>query len=153
MDIMEYETNSSEETFELGKELGMEAVPGEVVTLSGALGMGKTVFAKGFAAGLGIRTPVSSPTFTIMNQYNEGRLPMYHFDVYRVETEDEMYDVGYREYFYGQGVCLIEWPEKIKSLLPDNYIKVEFHRSLSENFDYRRIVVEKVGGGVDVSDR
>jgi len=154
MIVTEYETNSPEETFELAKKLGENAKAGQVITLSGSLGMGKTVFAKGFAAGLGIHTYVSSPTFTIMNAYEEGRLPLYHFDVYRVETVEEMYDVGYEEFFYGEGVCIIEWPEKIKSILPENRLDVQFSRSLSKDFDYRKIKIIKEGyDSDDISNR
>ncbi|SEQ02860.1 tRNA threonylcarbamoyladenosine biosynthesis protein TsaE [Lachnospiraceae bacterium RM5] len=151
--MKEYTTNSPEETFELAKQLAEKAVPGSIITLSGSLGVGKTVFAKGYAAGLGIKTSVSSPTFTIMNVYDEGRIPLYHFDVYRVETEEEMYNVGYEEYFYGNGVCLIEWPEKIKSLLPESYLKIHISRALDKDYDYRKITVEKEGYGIDLSDR
>ena len=114
-----------EETFAIGKTLAEQAVPGSVYCLNGDLGTGKTVFTQGFAAGLGISGPVNSPTFTILQVYEDGRLPLYHFDVYRIEDPEEMYEIGYEEYFYSGAICLIEWPSKVEELLPEKYIKVE----------------------------
>ena len=121
---MKTETWSPEETFQLGKRLGEQAQPGQIYTLSGDLGVGKTVFTKGVAAGLGIREPVSSPTFTIVQEYYDGRLPLYHFDVYRIEDPEEMEEIGYDDYFFGDGVCLIEWADRIRELLPEHLIRV-----------------------------
>ena len=104
-----YETYSPEETHALGKRLGAEAKPGDVYTLVGDLGVGKTVFTQGIAEGLGITEPVSSPTFTIVQVYEEGRMPFYHFDVYRIGDIEEMDEIGYEDYFYGDGLCMIEW--------------------------------------------
>ena len=120
----------------------MQAKPGEVYCLSGDLGVGKTVFTKGFAAGLGITEPVSSPTFTIVQIYEEGRLPLYHFDVYRIEDIEEMEEIGYEDCFYGEGVCLIEWAELIKEILPENCKKIRIEKALEKGYDYRKIVVE-----------
>lgn len=140
---MRIETSSPEETFELGKRLGEEAKPGELYCLNGELGVGKTVFTQGFAQGLGIREPVNSPTFTIVQQYEEGRIPLYHFDVYRIGDISEMDEIGYEDCFYGEGVCLIEWSEKIKELLPEHVIKITIEKDLEKGFDYRKITVEE----------
>ena len=136
------ETNSEKETFELGMEFGAAAAPGDVYTLEGDLGVGKTVFTKGFAKGLGIEEPISSPTFTILQEYEEGRLPFYHFDVYRIGDVEEMEEIGYEDYFYGQGVCLIEWANLIEEILPKNIRKITIEKDLEKGFDYRRITIE-----------
>lgn len=134
-----YETTAPEETFELGKKLGRMAKPGMVICLNGDLGTGKTVFTQGFAAGLGITEPVNSPTFTIVQVYEEGRLPLYHFDVYRIGDPEEMEEIGYEDYFYGEGVSLIEWSELIEELIPEEAAGVWIEKDLSRGFDYRRI--------------
>lgn len=141
-EIKQLESFSEKETFRIAKELAMQAKPGEVYCLSGDLGVGKTVFTKGFAAGLGITEPVSSPTFTIVQIYEEGRLPLYHFDVYRIEDIEEMEEIGYEDCFYGEGVCLIEWAELIKEILPENCKKIRIEKALEKGYDYRKIVVE-----------
>ncbi len=138
---MVYETNSPEETFSLGKKMGNEADPGTVITLDGDLGAGKTLFTKGFAAGLGITEPVSSPTFTILQEYEGGRLPLYHFDVYRIGDPAEMDEVGFDDYIYGDGVCIIEWSELIAQLIPDDAIRIIIERDPTRGDDYRRIEV------------
>ena len=135
------ETNSERETYELGLAMGREARPGEVYTLIGDLGVGKTVFTKGLAAGLGIKEPVSSPTFTILQEYEEGRLPFYHFDVYRIGDVEEMEEIGYEDYIYGEGVCLIEWADLIREILPEHYTEVKIEKDLKKGFDYRRISI------------
>ena len=135
------ETNSERETYELGLAMGREARPGEVYTLIGDLGVGKTVFTKGLAAGLGIKEPVSSPTFTILQEYEEGRLPFYHFDVYRIGDIEEMDEIGYEDYFYGDGVCLIEWADLIREILPEHYKEIRIEKDLDKGFDYRRISI------------
>ncbi len=135
------ETNSERETFELGKELGEAAKSGEIYCLDGDLGAGKTVFAKGFAAGLGIDEPVTSPTFTIVKEYVGGRLPLYHFDVYRIADPDEMYAIGYEDYFYGEGVCLVEWSELIEELIPESAVHINITRELDKGIDYRRVEI------------
>ena len=136
------ETRSPEETFALGERLGKMAKPGQIYTLSGDLGVGKTVLTQGVAAGLGITQPVSSPTFTIIQIYEEGRLPFYHFDVYRIGDIEEMEEIGYDDYFFGNGICLIEWAELIEELLPEGCISITIEKEPEQGFDYRRITIE-----------
>lgn len=135
------ETNSAEETFALGKKIGEQAFPGQIYTLVGDLGVGKTVFTQGIAAGLGIEEPISSPTFTIIQEYDTGRLPFYHFDVYRIGDIEEMEEIGYDDYFFGEGVTMIEWANLIEELLPDSIIEVTIEKDLDQGFDYRRITI------------
>lgn len=137
---MKFESFSAEETYALGKKLGEEAKPGAVYCLSGDLGVGKTVFTKGFAVGLGITDTVNSPTFTIVQEY-KGRLPFYHFDVYRIEEPEEMEEIGYEDYFYGDGACMIEWAELIEELIPADAVKVCISKDLQKGTDYRLITV------------
>ena len=137
------ETYSAQETFALGQRIGREALPGQVYTLIGDLGVGKTVFTQGFASGLGITEPVNSPTFTIVQQYEEGRLPLYHFDVYRIGDVEEMDEIGYEDCFYGEGVCLIEWSTLIQEILPEDAIHITIEKDLEKGFDYRRIQMER----------
>ena len=141
------ETNGAEETFALGKKLGEQAGAGAVFTLNGDLGVGKTVFAQGFAEGLGITEAVNSPTFTILQVYEEGRLPLYHFDVYRIEDPEEMYEVGFDDYLYGQGVCLIEWAEQVAELLPRERTDITIEKDLGKDFSYRKITIRTTEGG------
>ena len=141
---MRIESNSAEDTFALGKQCGQKAAAGLVYCLYGDLGVGKTVFTQGFAAGLGIKGPVSSPTFTILQVYDEGRLPFYHFDVYRISDPEEMYEIGFEEYIEGEGVCFIEWANLIEELLPEQYTEIHIDKDLSKGFDYRLITVEEV---------
>lgn len=136
-----YETENGDETAALGERLGQEAKPGDIYTLSGDLGVGKTVFAGGFAKGLGITEPVTSPTFTILQIYEEGRMPLYHFDVYRIGDVEEMEEIGYEDCFFGSGVCLIEWAELIEELLPQKHAEIMIEKDLKRGFDYRRITV------------
>ena len=138
---MIYETMSPKETFELGRKIGLEAKAGEIICLDGDLGVGKTVFTQGFAKGLGIDEAVNSPTFTIIQEYDEGRLQLYHFDVYRIGNPEEMYEIGYEDYFYGQGVCLIEWAKLIEELIPDEAKIVLIEKNLENGLDYRKITV------------
>ena len=142
---MVIETRKPEETYELGRKMGGEAGPGQIVCLSGDLGVGKTVFTQGFAAGLGIEGPVNSPTFTILQQYEDGRLPLYHFDVYRIGDVSEMDEIGYEDCFFGYVVCLIEWPGLIEEILPEKVTWVTIEKDLEKGFDYRRISVEDRG--------
>lgn len=137
------ETRSPEETFALGEKIGRQARKGQVYTLTGDLGTGKTVFTQGVAAGLGIRESVNSPTFTIVQVYEEGRLPFYHFDVYRIGDIEEMEEIGYDDYFFGEGICLIEWAELIEEILPENRIFITIQKDLEKGFDYRRIIIEE----------
>ena len=138
-----YETYSPEETHALGKRLGEEAKPGDVYTLVGDLGVGKTVFTQGIAEGLGITEPVSSPTFTIVQVYEEGRMPFYHFDVYRIGDIEEMDEIGYEDYFYGDGLCMIEWANLIEEILPERRSEVTIEKDLEMGFDYRRITIRE----------
>lgn len=138
---MEYDSLSEKDTYEMGFRLGKEAKKGEIYCLSGDLGTGKTVFTKGFAKGLGIEEPVSSPTFTIVQEYKEGRLPLYHFDVYRIADIEEMEEIGYEDYFYGDGVCFIEWAELIKELLPNSIRNICITKDLEKGLDYRMISI------------
>ena len=138
------ETYSAEETFELGRQIGLQAKAGEVYTLTGDLGVGKTVLTQGVAAGLSIEEPVNSPTFTIVQIYEEGRLPFYHFDVYRIGDVEEMDEIGYEDYFYGDGICLIEWANLIEEILPSTYRQITIEKDLSKGFDYRRITIEEL---------
>ena len=137
------ETFSESETLEIGKKMGEQAVKGMIICLNGDLGVGKTVFTKGFACGLGIDEPVNSPTFTIVQEYVEGRLPLYHFDVYRIGDISEMDEIGYEDYFFGDGVCFIEWAGIIKQILPENIINITIEKNLEKGFDYRKITVEE----------
>lgn len=136
-----FESFSQKDTFEFGKKLGESCKPGDVFCLLGDLGVGKTVFTQGFAKGLGITEPVNSPTFTIIQEYYEGRVPFYHFDVYRISDVDEMDELGYEDYFYGEGVCLIEWAGLIEEILPENRRVIEIKKDLSKGLDYRIIIL------------
>ena len=135
------ESFSREDTLQIAYQIAQNAQPGQVYALIGDLGVGKTVFTKGFAEGLGIEEPVSSPTFTILQIYEEGRLPLYHFDVYRIEEPEEMEEVGFDDYVYGDGVCLIEWAGRIEEILPEETIWVRIEKDLAQGLDYRRITV------------
>lgn len=137
-----YETNSAEETLQVGMNIAKNAVPGDVFTLTGDLGVGKTVFAKGFAKGLGVDEDITSPTFTIVCEYDTGHIPMYHFDVYRIADPGEMDEIGFDDYVYGDGVCLIEWAELIEDILPQKRTRVLIEKDMEKGFDYRRITVE-----------
>ncbi len=139
------ETYSPEETFAFARQLGAHAQSGALFTLTGDLGVGKTVFAQGLAAGLDITEAISSPTFTILQIYDEGRLPFYHFDVYRIADPQEMDEIGYEDYFYGEGVCLVEWAELIGELLPEKRTQILIEKDLEKGFDYRRITMDEIG--------
>lgn len=139
------ETFCAEETYQLGKKMGESAKPGAVICLVGDLGVGKTVFTQGFAAGLGIMEPVSSPTFTIVQTYDEGRMPFYHFDVYRIGDVEEMEEIGFDDYIFGDGVCLIEWANLIEEILPEHYEMIRIEKVLEKGFDYRLITIEAGG--------
>ncbi len=146
------ESNGPEETELLGYVMGQQAEAGQIYCLDGDLGVGKTVFTQGFARGLGIEEPVSSPTFTIVQQYEDGRLPLYHFDVYRIGNAGEMDEIGCEEYFYGGGVCLIEWSQRIPEILPEDVVHIQIEKDLERGFDYRRITIKMPGGGVQDED-
>ena len=138
---MMIETNSAEETYSFGEKLGKAAKPGQIYTLNGDLGVGKTVLTQGFAKGLGITEAVNSPTFTIIQEYTEGRLPFYHFDVYRIGDVEEMDEIGYEDYVYGEGVSLIEWANLIEEILPEHFTEIKIEKNLEKGFDYRRISI------------
>ncbi len=138
------ETYSAQETFEFGKKIGETVKPGQVYTLIGDLGVGKTVFTQGLAQGLGITEPVNSPTFTIVQIYEEGRMPFYHFDVYRIGDVEEMEEIGYEDCFYGEGVCLIEWANLIEEILPERYTQITIEKNPEKGFDYRKITIEDI---------
>ena len=154
---VEIESEKCEDTYMLGKLLGENCRAGEVYTLIGDLGVGKTVFTQGFAAGLGVSGPVNSPTFTIVSEYDDGRLPFYHFDVYRIGDSEEMDEIGYEDYIYGEGVSLIEdyvygdgvsmieWANLIEDILPEQYTRVTIEKDLNRGLDFRRITLERVG--------
>ena len=141
---MVIDTWGPEETRAFGKKMGQEARPGQVICLNGDLGVGKTIFTQGFADGLGITEPISSPTFTIVQVYEEGRLPFYHFDVYRIGDIEEMDEIGYEDYFYGSGVTMIEWANLIEEILPQDYQEVQIEKDLEKGFDYRTITIREV---------
>ncbi len=139
------ESFSPEETFCLGQELGRQAQPGELYTLVGDLGTGKTVLTQGIAKGLGIEEPICSPTFMIVQVYEGGRMPLYHFDVYRIGDVEEMEEIGYQDYFYGQGLTMVEWANLIEEVLPQHYVEIKIEKDLEKGFDYRKITVNEVG--------
>lgn len=140
---MIYESTSAEMTAELGRKIGKALNPGDIICIDGNLGVGKTVFTQGVAEGLGITESVCSPTFTLVQEYHEGRIPLYHFDVYRISGPWDMDDLGYEEYFYGNGVCMIEWGSMIDELLPANTIFIKIEKDLEKGFDYRKITISK----------
>ena len=135
------ESFSVEETLELGRKLGRQALPGQVYTLVGDLGVGKTVLTQGIAEGLEIEEPICSPTFTIVQVYEEGRMPFYHFDVYRIGDIEEMDEIGYEDYFYGEGLTMIEWANLIEEILPEKRKDITIEKDLEKGFDYRKITI------------
>ena len=137
------ETRSAQETYQLGVDIGKSAKAGQVYTMVGDLGVGKTVFTQGMAMGLGITEPINSPTFTIVQVYDEGNLPLYHFDVYRIGDISEMDEIGFDDYVYGEGVSLIEWANLIEEILPERRIEITIEKDLAQGFDYRRITIEE----------
>jgi tRNA threonylcarbamoyladenosine biosynthesis protein TsaE len=137
------ESLREQDTYDLGKKLGESCKAGDIILLNGDLGVGKTIFTKGFGKGLGIEEPISSPTFTIMQIYEQGRLPLYHFDVYRIADPEEMDEIGYEDYFFGKGVCLIEWASLIEELIPEHATEIRIEKVLEKGFDYRKITIVK----------
>ncbi len=140
---MKYESSREQDTFALGEKIGREAQPGDIYALLGDLGVGKTVFTKGFAKGLGIDEYVNSPTFTILQVYDEGRLPLYHFDVYRIGDPEEMDEIGYEDCFFGNGVCLVEWANLIEELMPTQTKWITIEKDLAKGFEFRKITIEE----------
>ena len=136
------ESFSEKDTYLLGEKIGKEASPGSVFALLGDLGVGKTVFTQGVAKGIGIKDSICSPTFTIVQVYEEGRLPFYHFDVYRIGDVEEMDEIGYEDYFYGDGVCFVEWANLIEEIMPQNTVWIRIEKELEKGFDYRRITID-----------
>lgn len=136
-----YETKNEKETFQIGHQLAENSKPGDIYCLLGDLGVGKTVFSKGFAMGLGITEPITSPTFTIVQVY-EAEKPLYHFDMYRIEDEDELEMIGYEDYFYGKGVCLVEWANNVEDVIPENAKWITIEKDLDKGFDYRKIIIK-----------
>ena len=137
------ETFSEEETFALGEKIGREAKPGQVYTLLGDLGVGKTVFTQGVAKGLEIDEPICSPTFTIVQVYEEGRMPFYHFDVYRIGDVEEMEEIGYEDYFFGDGICFVEWANLIEEIIPKDRIQITIKKNPEKGYSYREITIER----------
>lgn len=137
------ESFSSEDTFNIGKSIGENAKKGSVFALLGDMGVGKTVFSKGMAEGLGVKEDIISPTFTILNEYYSGKVPFYHFDVYRIDDIEEMEETGFMDKIYGDGVSLIEWAGKVDSLIPENTINISIEKDLSKGFDYRIIKIDR----------
>lgn len=142
---MIYESYKPEDTFAVGERIGREAKPGTLCTLTGDLGVGKTVLTQGIAKGLGIKEYVNSPTFTIVQVYESGRLPLYHLDVYRIGDIEEMDEIGYEDYFYGEGLCIVEWADLIGELIPKEHTRIVIEKDLEKGFDYRKISIEQVG--------
>lgn len=142
-----YESFKPEDTFAIGEKLGRMATPGQLITLAGDLGAGKTVLAQGIANGLGVEEQVNSPTFTIAKVYERGRIPLYHLDAYRIGDVSEMEEIGYRDYFYGEGLCVIEWAELIGELLPSEHTEIVIEKDPEKGFDYRKIIVRETRGG------
>ena len=141
-----YESYGPQDTLAIGEKLGRGALPGQLYTLTGDLGVGKTVLTQGIAKGLGIGEPVSSPTFTIVQVYEDGRIPLYHLDVYRIGDVSEMDEIGYEDYFYGEGLCIVEWANLIEELLPSEYMQITLEKDLEKGFDYRKITLRAVCG-------
>lgn len=142
---MIYESYKPEDTFAIGEKIGREAEQGMLCTLTGDLGVGKTVLTQGIAKGLGIKEYVNSPTFTIVQVYESGRLPLYHLDVYRIGDTEEMDEIGYEDYFYGDGLCIVEWADLIEDLIPKKHMQITIEKDLEKGFDYRRISVRQTG--------
>ncbi len=139
---MRIQSESEQDTFDIARQMGEKASSGDIYLLEGDLGVGKTVFAKGFACGLGISEPITSPTFTIIQEYEDGRIPFYHFDAYRIADVEEMYELGYEGYFFGQGVCLIEWASLIQEILPEDCHTVKIEKDLERGFQFRWITID-----------
>ena len=138
---MVFYTNSPEETEQLGNALAQHLQPGAVIAYRGDLGAGKTAFTRGMARGLGVCDPVTSPTYTIVNEYLEGRMPLFHFDMYRLASSDDLFDIGWEDYLDRGGVCAVEWSERITDALPEDTVFVTIARH-PENEGWRIITVE-----------
>ena len=143
---MVYESFCPKDTYDIARQMGEKAQRGQIY-LNGDLGVGKTLFSQGFAKGLGVDEYVNSPTFTILQEYPDGRLPLYHFDVYRIEDPEEMEEIGFFEFAYGDGVCLIEWADRIADILPERVIRIALEKDLEKGLDYRRLIIEDMDYG------
>ena len=135
----EYFTNGPEETEALGRRLGQALTPGTVIAYTGDLGAGKTAFTRGLAQGLDIPHQVTSPTFTIVNEYEGGRLPLFHFDMYRLGSSDELFDIGWEDYLAREGVCAVEWSENVEDALEGDTIRIDIRRGAGD--DQRNITI------------
>ena len=135
------ESFGEKDTFELAKSLAEGAQKGEIYALIGDLGVGKTAFTKGFAAGLGIDESITSPTFTFVQAYESGRMPLYHFDVYRIGDVSEMDEIGYEDCFFGEGVSVMEWADLVEEIIPPEAITVRITKDLTKGADYRKIEI------------
>lgn len=146
MDVNRLENDSygPKDTYKIGYELGLKAKKGQVICLYGDLGVGKTVFTKGFAGALGIKEPITSPTFTIIQEYQEGRIPFYHFDVYRISDISELDEIGFDDYIYGDGVCFVEWAGLVEEALPKERIEITIKKDLDIGLDYRKIIIKEL---------
>ena len=138
-----FESFSESDTYDFAKRIAEKSQKGNVYALIGDLGVGKTAFTKGFAAGLGINEPIVSPTFTFVQVYEEGKMPLYHFDVYRIGDISEMDEIGYEDYFYGDGVCVMEWADLVDELLPKETVTIRISKDLTKGVDYRLITLER----------
>ncbi len=146
---MDFIVDSIEKTMEIGRQLGEKCNAGDIFCLIGDLGTGKTHFTKGLAEGLGVTDYITSPTFTIVNEYESGRLKLYHFDVYRVNDPDEIYAIGFDEYIFSDGVSIIEWANYIEELIPEEYIKVTLEKLPEKGEEFRKIIIESYGKRYD----
>ncbi len=133
---------SEKDTEAIAEDLARKSAPSDVFALVGDLGVGKTAFAKGFARGLDIDEPIVSPTFTIVQIYEGGKMPLYHFDVYRLGDESEMDEIGYEDCFYGEGVSLVEWADTVRSVMPQKTVWITVEKDLTRGTDYRRITID-----------
>ena len=137
------ESFGEKDTYELAAQLAAAAKKGDIIALTGDLGAGKTAFTKGFAKGLGIKEPITSPTYTFVQIYESGRLPLYHFDVYRIGDISEMDEIGYEDYFYGDGVSVMEWADLVEPILPEETVRISITKDPAKGPDYRKITIDK----------
>lgn len=139
----EFISKGYEDTLKFASEFAKNLKKGDIITLDGDLGAGKTAFVNGLAKGLGITDVVQSPTFTIVNEYKSGKIPLYHFDVYRIMSEDEMYDIGFEDYLFDSGICAVEWADNIRGLFDMPYYEIRILKDFNLSEDFRKIVVTR----------